>query len=426
LTTKNGVPAYQNDSNISQSPIGGLVYVGRPPGGPIFYFDGEVPALQLVDDPTDDETRKTPLDTYHWHEKSLTFHGTVQWDDEEGRRQWDVILQFSSDLRFISNGVVVKHSSDENTRYPLDGLWEVQWESGMRDEIVVSQNVFSYGSYRYVLDLSGDRPTFQWPSHNVVQTVTEGVDLGAQPQGTPVGSHVVWETSENERIIWTRKSDEIVMRFGPGGRMYCRLDATGIRSRPTYCQDSLWGNTFCQGLKLGLASYQFLSAEDGAHISYEHPLCAQWPPLDDGTPVPSQVYFKNISLDETERVFRGTIEWQEEYGTTWQGCSKWIYEMKFDSEYTCILSGVVKSISNGNQEQEMSKFGMDLVYINAAVMDKFRSLMSHDFDHNVARMSHSLRVRLASEGASNRTMVVMVHVLVATQQPESTPIDFNL
>jgi hypothetical protein len=224
--------------------------------------------------------------------------------------------------------------------------------------------------------------------------------------------------------------DEQVLRFGPGGIMYRRLDA-GSRSHPTFCENTLWGNTFCQGLKVGLASYHFLSSENRAYISYEHPLCAQWPPLDDGTPVPSQVYYKNIAFDETEHVFRGTIEWQEEYGTTWQGCSKWNYEMKFDSEYTCILSGVVKSISNGTEEQEMSSFGIDLVYINAAVVDKFQSLMSHadeeepEYDRYV-RISRSLRERLQHEGASVRTMAMMHHVLTATQRPESEPIDFNL
>jgi hypothetical protein len=147
----------------------------------------------------------------------------------------------------------------------------------MRDVIFVRQHAFTYGQYRHVLDLSGDCPLFQWPSQNVLQTATVGVCLDAQPHGPPVGSQVVRETSENVRIIWTRKRDEQVIRFGPDGRIYCRLDA-GIRSRPTYCQDSLWGNTFCQGSKVGLASYNFPSAEDRAYISYEYPLCAQWPP----------------------------------------------------------------------------------------------------------------------------------------------------
>ena len=155
------------------------------------------------------------------------------------------------------------------------------------------------------------------------------------------------------------------------------------------------------------------------------------------TPVPSQVYFKNTSFDESMRVFRGTIEWQQEYGTTWQGCSKWIYEMKFDSEYTCIVSGGVKSILHGNNddEQDMSSFGVDLVYINAAIMEKFEALMNHEVDDSneqesdydrYARISRSLRMRLQSEGASVRTMAVMHHVLTVSQQPESDPIDFNL
>jgi hypothetical protein len=147
--TQNGELAYQkDDTDMAQWPIQGLVYVEQQPsGGPIFYFDREVPAVQLVDDITHHATRNTHFDLYHWHEKSLTFHGTFTWDDEDGRRRFNMILQFSSDRHFISNGVLVKHSSDENNQY------------------------------RYPLD-------------------------------------------ENERITWTRKRDEQVMRFGAGGRMY--------------------------------------------------------------------------------------------------------------------------------------------------------------------------------------------------------------
>ena len=274
--------AYPKDTNVSESPIGGLIYVARPEGGATFHFDEPVPYITMEDD-----RLKVSFDTFHWHEKSRTFHGTIMDsnDKNDNAIEWDVVLQFSSDLRFISNGVIIKryHRNNRN-QYPLDGDWMVQWESGFRDDIRVTHNVFTYGPHRYVLDLSNKRqPRFTWPfEHSVIQTAVEGVDLTAQPQGPPVGAQIVWTTSDNERIVWTRETmgDEQVERVGPGRRMYRRVNA-GSRSRPTYHAESLWGNTFCQSLKVGLASYQFLSVEDGAFISYEHPMCARWPPLDD-------------------------------------------------------------------------------------------------------------------------------------------------
>ena len=109
--------------------------------------------------------------------------------------------------------------------------------------------------------------------------------------------------------------------------------------------------------------------------------------------------------------------------------------MKFDSEYTCIVSGGVKSILlHGNEEVDMSTFGVDLVYINAAIIKKFDLLMNDetadeeesDYDRYV-RISQTLRARLLREGASVRTTATMNHVLTAIQQTDSAdPIDYNL
>jgi len=421
--------AFPKNTQVSDSPIGGLIYAGRPGGGPTFHFDEDIPYVTI------ENGTRISFETFHWHSKSRTFHGTLT---DALLREWDVVLQFSSDLRFISNGVVTKRSIHTNcNEFPLDGEWLVQWESGARAIIHVGHNVFHHGPHRYMLDLSNkEEINFKWPTDlGVTQTAVRGVNLESQPQGPPVGSHIVWRTTENERIVWTRGSmgDENIERFGPGGRMYRRIDA-GTRTRPTYHGDLLWGNTFCQSLHVGLASYKFLSPEDGAYISYENPMCARWPPLDDGTPVPSQVYFKNMSFDDSERVFRGSIEWLQEFGTTWQGCSKWIYEIKFDTEYTCVISGGVKSVFHGNDddEQDMSTFGVDLVYINAAIMEKFETLMTNDSDEEevgydrYVQVSQSLRSRLQREGASIRTIATMNHVLTATQQPGADPFDYNL
>lgn len=236
--------------------------------------------------------------------------------------------------------------------------------------------------------------------------------------------------------------------FGPGrgNLLYQRVQtgATRSASLPKYDAHNLWGNTFVQALKVGLASYHFLSSEtEEAYISYEHPLCAQWPSLDDGSPVPSQVAFRGIEFNPVERVFRGKIEWQQEFGTTWQGAKKWIYEIRFDSEFTCVLSGKVSSIVQDDQVQEMSCFGDDLIYINAGILDKFNHLLSPDTTEEpdgstdtqqplsprydrYRTVSQQLRRRLESEGASVRTMATIQRVLVLTQQPDAPVVDFNL
>lgn len=81
----------------------------------------------------------------------------------------------------------------------------------------------------------------------------------------------------------------------------------------------------------------------------------------------------------------------------------------------------------------MSTFGVDLVYINSAIIKKFDLLMHEavgeeesDYDRYV-RVSQNLRARLLREGASVRTTATMNHVLTAIQQTDAAdPIDYNL
>jgi hypothetical protein len=53
-------------------------------------------------------------------------------------------------------------------------------------------------------------------------------------------------------------------------------------------------------------------------------------------------------------------------GTTWEGAQKWSYEMRFDSEYTFIVSGSLHEFSESRSEPPAS-FGEDFVYVNAAL-----------------------------------------------------------
>lgn len=119
--------------------------------------------------------------------------------------------------------------------------------------------------------------------------------------------------------------------FGPDGLSYVQWHSStdneeGCADPPlAYHADTLWGNSFVQGMRAGLASYHFMSAvrddsehdDQTAYISYEHPDCAQWPPLDDGTPVPARVPFSGLQWEESTRTFRGSIRWWDTYGTSW-------------------------------------------------------------------------------------------------------------
>ena len=105
--------------------------------------------------------------------------------------------------------MLVKHQADDSNehKWPLDGGWIVEWDTGDRARIRVQRHEFQYDTIRYVLDVSDPCiPQFEWPfsEPRVVQTALEGVDLEAHPEGPPVGSRIVWTTSPqvNERIVW--------------------------------------------------------------------------------------------------------------------------------------------------------------------------------------------------------------------------------
>lgn len=396
----------------------------------------------------------------HFHDKSRTFHGQLSWSREDDvafpeskfAENTDVVLQFSSDWRFIAFGTMVHTPrKDSSKAFPLDGRWRLISQDGTVAHIQVFCSTFMYGPCVCRVDTSNPKqPTFRWLSRDgdFLQKAVSGVDLEATPEGPSVGQSITWTTNaaaEQNTIVWTRESfarEPDVEILGPGGRLFqLRNPPHDDRTMPAYNGTTLFGNTFCQGLKVGLASYQFL--DDGtAYISYEHPDCGRWPPLDDGTPVPSRVQFREPQFDAQERVFRGKIKWQEDIGTSWQGCAEWIYEMKFDVEYTCILAGRVLSLAGhgGDAPQEMSTFGLDLIYLNAAIKDRFDAMAEDGFDEmpespeeenlvmrRYTRVKNAVRHRLQQEQASVRTIALVTHVLTALYDPNtSNPIDFNL
>ena len=247
------------------------------------------------------------------------------------------------------------------------------------------------------------------------------------------------ETKQTRQTIVNEVPSTLTVQLGGPGTMYERSRTLPADARlpPVYNAEGLWGNTFCQATKVGLASYHFAQTglADGAYISYENPLCSEWPSLDDGSPVPSRVQFHDISYNEEERIFRGSICWEEDYGTTWQGCRKWMYKMKFDERFSFIVSGSVQSLYPHSEDaHDMSTFGLDLIYVNAAVEEYFGAVLDTELtdddmeQHNTEfqALSQHLRSSWVNQGASVRTIAMMHKLLTFIVAQETNPIDFNL
>ena len=310
---------------------------------------------------------------------------------------WEWIMQFSSDYRFCTHGAIIKRTTTtdtENTltQHPLAGKWVVRWqrtgEQGVDRNSLKSArfrvcgNSFSLFGITYHLQLGNeeeDRVHFAWSlSPNIVQVAESGVDLKRKPSGPDIGDTIVWTVNDPGffRIFWTRETKEDIPptrieRLGNNDTLFSKVQHVRETAKPSYHPGSPWGNVFIQAMMVGLASYHF-EDENDVYISYEHIECSDWPPLDDGSPVPSRVPFVNHSYDPETRTFRGSIRWIEAYGACWQGCEAWDYEIVFDTEFLCILSGTVKSFRIDGALGNTHHYGEDLNYINAGLVERVK------------------------------------------------------
>ena len=84
----------------------------------------------------------------------------------------------------------------------------------------------------------------------------------------------------------------------------------------------------------------------------------------------------------------------------------WDYEMKFDTDFTCILSGMVCSFHDG-QATELSEYGESLLYVNAALKQgqAWAEQLSSSTDRSMQgfrTVALSFVHRLSEEGAPVR------------------------
>mmetsp|Transcript_27354 Transcript_27354/g.41191 ORF Transcript_27354/g.41191 Transcript_27354/m.41191 type:complete len:623 (-) Transcript_27354:78-1946(-) len=420
---------YEQNINLEETPLNGLEFAETNVDNKTISFkDGRVEIAfyknGLSGDSGDDDSkelmRSQPFEQYYYHAKSLTFSGVVDWTKGggpwEGVDKWEVVLQFSSDFRYVQRGAIIKKCSNNEpvstqNEFPLDGTWLGQFGNGTdftnAHRLTVTCNKFSVGGRVFHICLgrsnnNGDSNNdngentpvhFYWPEdfgqghRRYRQEVESGIDLTTHPSGPDVGSVVTWKVNDPNfhRIFWKRETKQTSIppvQLESVGRHGTKLYAVGGTSQSQmpalkYHSESPWGNTFIQLYTVGLASYHFVSptgeGEEGAYISYEHERCSAWPPLDNGSPVPYRVPFSNHSYDSETRTFRGKICWMELCGTTWQGNSEWDYEIAFDSEFACIINGGVDMNSIAS-----STYGESLNYCNAAIVEIIQAKINEE------------------------------------------------
>mmetsp|Transcript_5530 Transcript_5530/g.6109 ORF Transcript_5530/g.6109 Transcript_5530/m.6109 type:complete len:667 (+) Transcript_5530:95-2095(+) len=309
----------------------------------------------------------------HFHEPSRTFHGSILWPVPlKGCHEWDIILAFSKDYRFISSGRIYqkcervlkkedipnKYTSEERElcKHPMDGRWTVVWMNPvgkeLRSEIHVRNNEFKQSGWSFRFNLNDpERIVVHWPRSVHRQTIVEGVNLREEPLGPSVGKQIRWETSDpnSPDLVWIRQTSgpipvPNVYLFGMGQDkfLYQQLDVSiGSSTIPKYNGSSVFGNVFTKRMFIGSASYHFLSPTD-SFISYAHPACRDLPNLDDGSPLPTRVNFHQVEWDQEERKLTASIEWEKDFEVSWNDNVRWKLKLYFDSEYMVILKGGIQ------------------------------------------------------------------------------------
>jgi len=120
--------------------------------------------------------------------------------------------------------------------------------------------------------------------------------------------------------------------------------------------DSIFGQCFVQGRKVGLASYHFENPEE-CFISYRS-APDDWC-LADGSSPPLRKLFESPSYDVESRTFSGTIEWGE---NTFGGDARWKYTMIFSPNFEKISGGTVRAFGFDGNEKATLSFNHDLYY----------------------------------------------------------------
>ena len=124
----------------------------------------------------------------------------------------------------------------------------------------------------------------------------------------------------------------------------------------------------------------------------------------------------------TSIYFRGSIDWEREFDTAWQNEKEWRYTIVFDETYSFVHSGLVESDS-----RPPHKFGLDLVYINAAIESQLHQ-RRQEAEANSRSTGQYLDVlrEWQSAGASRSTLRMLGGVAMSVLNGDLNIVDYNL
>jgi len=247
---------------------------------------------------------------------------------------------------------------------------------------------------------------------------------------------------------------------GREGPIYKRLNNqdNGTKNTAKYQGKMLAGNTFCQKHAVGLASYHFdCENEDGYYVSFQHSDTAAWPALDNGAPLPTRIQFRNAvtTNDDSFAVFRGSLDWRSDCGTTWQGMERSEYNIRFDPHFLCIIGGTVTPIYNDENDEAFSVVGLSTMCCNAGLFDEFVSQFKGESEHEfefltslpvppslaandsssgddannddvtlITTMVDDMEQHLRSQGASIPAIRLVLEILVAAYREQRDLVDY--
>jgi hypothetical protein len=93
-----------------------------------------------------------------------------------------------------------------------------------------------------------------------------------------------------------------------------------------------------------------------------------------------------------------------DYAKTISQIGTYRYEMKFAQDFSCIIGGFVNSVPRGtNEEMDMSKFCVELVYANVGLLEKLRNEAGNDmleYTRKLVEVSNSVSDELETQGVS--------------------------
>lgn len=370
-----------------------------------------------------------------FHEESRLYRALIVFHDPVYEadmlfEKLEITLQFDIRLRYCRKGLLRWMTlPTKPTEFPLDGVFEARYSFGTLIRLVVYRHSFRCDGITYRIELDDShRPSFAWPSHvNVIQRSTRQFVPGDYQ--AIVGEEIEWTTDvpHHDEIVWKRlqmhQGTYVDASISAGAFVYQRVDDDSSVIGPSYHRDQIWGNTFCQALTVGLASYHFMENEQ-AYISYESNQTSVWPNLDNGTHVSEigRVPFRDIQWDAVTRTFRGSIDWEHEFNTAWQNEKKWRYTIVFDETYSFVHSGLVES-----DTRPPHVFARDLVYINAAIEGPLHK-RRREAEANARSTGQYLDVLREWEraGASRSTMRMLGDVAMSVLNGDLNIIDYNL